>query len=133
RRALQEEIQRLSEEKDRAVATVAEYVARLGEMPTARAGAVGDAARMVADRDLAGTVINVRRSESGVLAEINLGSRDGVKKGWTMIIGDGSTFIGNLRITEVDVNRSVGIVELEDAAGRGEAKAGQRVVARSGE
>ncbi|MFZ9881856.1 MAG: hypothetical protein ACO3QC_10695 [Phycisphaerales bacterium] len=133
RRALQEEVQRLSDEKDRAVATIAEYVARVGEIATARAGAVSDSARVPADRDLTATVINVRRDGGGVLAEINAGARDGVKKGWVMIIGDGSTFIGNLRVTEVDVNRAVGIVELEDPSGRGEAKAGQRAVARSGE
>ena len=40
---------------------------------------------------------------------------------------------GNLRITEVDVNRSVGVVELEDRAARGEVKVGQRAIARSGE
>jgi hypothetical protein len=67
------------------------------------------------------------------LAEINAGSRDGLKPGWVLTIGDGGTFIGNLRITEVDVNRSVGVVELEDAANRGEVRVGQRAVARAGE
>jgi hypothetical protein len=67
------------------------------------------------------------------LAEINAGSRDGLKAGWVLTIGDGGTFIGNLRVTEVDVNRAVGVVELEDASNRGEVRVGQRAVARAGE
>jgi len=131
RRALQEEVKRLADEKDRAVATVADYVATVGELPKAKAGAVSD--RVVANRNVSATVIGVRRENGTTLAEINAGARDGVKAGWTMTIGDGSTFVGNLRITEVDVNRSVGVVELEDAAARGEVKVGQRAIARAGE
>ncbi len=133
RRALQEENKRLGDEKDRAVATVAEYVASVGELKQARTGAVGDGTRVVATKNLAATIINVRRGDGAALAEINAGSRDGVKAGWVLAIGDGSTFVGNLRITEVDVNRSVGVIELEDAGSRGEVKVGQRAVARAGE
>jgi hypothetical protein len=110
RRALQEEVKRLADEKDRALATVADYVASVGELPKARAGAVGE--RVVATRNVSATIISVRRDGNSTLAEINAGSRDGLQTGWTMTIGDGSTFIGNLRITEVDVNRCVGVVEL---------------------
>lgn len=131
RRALQEEVKRLADEKDRAVATVAEYVASVGELPKARAGAVSE--RVVADRNVSASIISVRREKGTTLAEINAGSRDGVKAGWVLTIGDGSTFVGNLRLTEVDVNRAVGVVELEDAASRGEVKVGQRAIARSGE
>jgi len=131
RRALQEEVKRLADEKDRALATVADYVSTVGELPKAKAGAVSD--RVVASRSVSATVIGVRRENGATLAEINAGSRDGVKAGWTMTIGDGSTFVGNLRITEVDVNRAVGVVELEDAASRGEVKVGQRAIARAGE
>jgi len=133
RRALQEEVKRLSDEKDRAVATIAEYVASVGELTKARAGAVGDTQRVVATRNLAATIINVRRGDTAPLAEINAGSRDGIKPGWVLTIGEGSTFIGNLRITEVDVNRAVGVIELEDASARGEVKVGQRAIARAGE
>ena len=133
RRALQEEVKRLADEKDNALATIAEYVASVGEISTARAGAVSDKARVVATKNLAATIINVYRSGNVPLAEINAGSRDGVKTGWVMTIGEGSAFIGNLRITEVDLNRSVGVSELEDANTRGEVKAGQRAIARSGE
>lgn len=133
RRALQEEVKRLSDEKDRAVATIAEYVASVGEITKARAGAVGDVQRVAATRNLSATIINVRRGETAPLAEINAGSREGVKAGWVLTIGDGATFIGNLRITEVDVNRAVGVIELEDPATRGEVKVGQRAIARAGE
>ncbi len=131
RRALQEEVKRLGDEKDRALATVADYVASVGELAKARAGAVGE--HIVATRRVSATIISVRRDGNSTLAEINAGARDGLKAGWMMTIGDGSTFVGNLRITEVDVNRSVGVVELEDAASRGEVKVGQRAIARSGE
>ena len=130
---LQEEVKRLGDEKDTAVATIAEYVASVGELAKARAGAVGDTARVVATKNLSATIINVRRGAEAPLAEINAGSRDGVKAGWVLTIGDGSNFIGNLRITEVDVNRAVGVIELEDAGTRGEVKVGQRAIARAGE
>ena len=131
RRALQEEVKRLADEKDHALATIADYVASVGELAKARAGAVGE--RVVATRSVSSTIISVRRDGNTTLAEINAGSRDGLKAGWVMTIGDGSTFVGNLRITEVDVNRSVGVVELEDATARGEVKVGQRAISRSGE
>ncbi|MDI9404356.1 MAG: hypothetical protein QM516_10830 [Limnohabitans sp.] len=133
RRALQEEVKRLADEKDRAVATVAEYVASVGELAKSRAGAVSDSGRVVATKNMAATIISVRRDGGAPLAEINAGSRDGVKAGWVLAIGEGSTFVGNLRITEVDVNRSVGVIELEDVSARGEVKPGQRAIARAGE
>ena len=133
RRKLQEEVVRLTEEKDQALGTVAKYVAFVGDLPEARAGATGGGARVPADRDLSSTVIAVRRSNDGTLAEINAGTRDGVKDGWVLAITDGSQFIGNLRIIETDVNRATGVVELEDASARGEVKPGMRAIARKGE
>jgi hypothetical protein len=133
RRKLQEEVVRLTEQKDQALGTVAKYVAFVGDLPEARAGATGGGARVPADRDLSSTVIAVRRSSDGTLAEINAGSRDGVKDGWVLAITDGSQFIGNLRIIETDVNRATGVVELEDASARGEVKPGMRAIARKGE
>jgi hypothetical protein len=50
-----------------------------------------------------------------------------------MTIADGSNFVGNLRIVQVDVNRAVGVVELEDVEARGEVKSGHRAIARKGE
>jgi hypothetical protein len=49
-----------------------------------------------------------------------------------MSIADGGKYVGNLRITTVDVNRSVGVVELEQAS-KGEVRTGLRAIARKGE
>ena len=55
----------------------------------------------------------MRRNADQVLAEIDAGSRDGVKVGWNMTIGSGGQFVASLRIIEVDINRATGIVTLE--------------------
>lgn len=133
RRKLQEEVVRLTDEKDQALGTVAKYVAFVGDLPEARAGATSGGARVPADRDLSATVIAVRRNSDGTLAEINAGSRDGVKDGWVLTITDGSQFVGNLRIIETDVNRATGVIELEDASARGQVKPGMRAIARKGD
>ena len=133
RRQLQEQLQRVSEDKERAMADVQRYAALHGSMAP-RAGAAREAGLpVVADRSLSATVIDVKREPDATLAEINAGSRDGVKEGWVMTLADGSNFVGNLRIVQVDVNRSVGVVELEDVDARGEVKAGHRAIARKGE
>ncbi len=133
RRKLQEEVVRLTDQKDQALGTVSRYVAYVGDLPEARAGATGTSARVPADRNLSATVIAVRRSSDGSLAEINAGSRDGVGDGWVMAITDGSRFVGNLRIIETDVNRATGVIELEDKQARGEVKPGMSAIARKGE
>ncbi len=133
KRQLQEQLQKVSEEKERAVAESQRYAALHGSLAP-RAGAAPDAGLpVVADRSLSATLIDVKREPDAVLAEINAGTRDGVKEGWVMTIADGSNFMGNLRIVQVDVNRAVGVVELEDAETRGEVKPGQRAIARKGE
>lgn len=131
RRALQEEVQQLNDERDQAMDTIARYVAYIGELPSARAGAA--TGYRPADRNLSASIVNVRRSEDATLAEINAGSRDGVQEGWVLTIADGSRFVGNLRIIEVDVNRATGVIELEDADARGTVRAGQRAIARKGQ
>jgi len=133
KRQLQEQLQKVSEDKERAMADVQRYAALHGSAAP-RAGATSDAGLpVVADRSLSATVIDVKREPDATLAEINVGSRDGVKEGWVMTIADGSNFVGNLRIVQVDVNRAVGVVELEDAESRGEVKSGQRAIARKGQ
>ncbi len=114
RRALQEELQRMNEQQAATMARMSEYVARFGELDEAPV-----AASVVADRNLTTNVVGVRRSADQVLAEIGAGSRDGVQVGWTMTIGRGSEFLGNLRIISVDVNRATGVVTHEhEARGR---------------
>jgi hypothetical protein len=134
RRALQEEVQRLSEANQQAMETVQRYMAFAGELPTARAGATGggDSVRIPADRDMACSIIGVTTSGDTKLAEINAGSRDGLREGWVLTIADNGRFLANLRITTVDVNRATGVIELEDA-GRGTVVTGQKAIARKGE
>jgi len=133
KRQLQEQLQKVSEDKERAMADVQRYAALHGSAAP-RAGATADAGLpVVADRSLSATLVDVKREPDATLAEINAGSRDGVKEGWVMTIAEGSNFIGNLRIVQVDVNRAVGVVELEDAQGRGEVKAGLLAMSRKGE
>lgn len=108
RRALQEELQRVNEQRAETMARMSEYVARFGEL-----GEASVATSLVADRSLTTNIVGVRRSDEQVLAEIGAGSRDGVRVGWTMTIGRGSQFLGNLRIISVDVNRATGVVTHE--------------------
>jgi predicted nucleic acid-binding Zn-ribbon protein len=128
RRDLEEEVQKLMEAKSQADAR-----GSAPSSPSAALGAAGETERVAADRNLVARIIDVRRTEEAIYAEIDAGSSSGVRQGWTLMVGDGSTFVGDLRIIRVDVNRAVGIVELEDASGRGEVRAGQRAVARKGE
>ncbi len=135
-RQLKEELKQTRDEKDRAQARVTQFVATVGDLPSASAapGATRDVvAKVPADRSISASIVGVTRGADRTLAEINAGSRDGVQPGWSMMIADGNRFIGNLRITHVDVNRSVGAVELEDPSARGEVKAGLRVMSRKGE
>ncbi|MHC4446856.1 MAG: hypothetical protein ACYSXF_03500, partial [Planctomycetota bacterium] len=84
------------------------------------------------DRNLDTTVIGVRREKDQVLVEIDVGSRDGVKEGWRGTISFGGTFIANIRLIEVDINRSVGVLDLEDKD-RGLVEIGHRVFFRAGD
>jgi len=131
RRDLEEEVQKLMEAKTEADARASAPAAPAG--PAAALGAAGETERVAADRNLVARIIDVRRTDEAIYAEIDAGSSSGVRQGWTLMIGDGATFVGDLRIIRVDVNRAVGIVELEDASGRGEVRSGQRAVARKGE
>ena len=131
RRDLEEEVQKLMEDKSQADARAAAPAAPAD--PSAALGAAGETERVAADRNLVARIIDVRRTDEAIYAEIDAGSSSGVRQGWTLMVGDGATFVGDLRIIRVDVNRAVGIVELEDASGRGEVRSGQRAVARKGE
>jgi hypothetical protein len=112
RRALQEELQRVTNERAELMGKVSEYVARFGVL-TEEPVAVS----IMPDRTLTTTVLSVRRTADQTLVEIAAGSRDGIKEGWTMTIGRGATFLGNLRIISVDINRATGVVMLEDSRG----------------
>jgi len=111
RRALQEELQRLSDEHALTLDTLSKIYAIMPDLDSRiRSGA--NTAR-IPDKTLAATVLNVQRSNDQVLVEINAGSRDGVKEGWQMTVSRSGTFIGNLTIINVDIDRSVGRLTLE--------------------
>ena len=141
-RQTQEQLKQASDDRDKTAADaknaneqLKKYGTFAGSLPQARPGATSGAngdAKIPADRSLSATIINVRRGADTTMAEINAGSRDGVQPGWVMSIADGGKYDGNLRITTVDVNRSVGVVELEQA-GKGEVRTGLRAIARKGE
>ncbi|MDP7028747.1 MAG: hypothetical protein QF733_00830 [Phycisphaerales bacterium] len=127
-RALREENARFKRDQRAMEATISEYAARYGAVE----GDVLAADEGIApDRNLEATVLDVARSPERTLVEIDAGSRDGVQTGWEMTVGDGGTFIGRLRIIQVDLNRATGILTLENAT-RGLAKSGQRAYALAG-
>ena len=127
RRAMQEEVQQLKEEHARALDQIAIYGQKYGRLEKEGFEPIAPV-----PTDLDATVLNVRRGLQQTLAEINAGSRDGIKEGWKMTIGRRGTFLGILRIITVDINRATGVVELEDPVGRGRVEAGDRVFTRAG-
>ncbi len=123
RRAMEEELQQLKEEHAHSMEQLGAFVQKFGKLEL-------DARPPAPMIDLDATVTRVRRGNDQTLAEINAGSRDGVKEGWIMTIGRAGSYLGNLRIIAVDINRATGVVELEDPSGRGKVEAGDRVYAR---
>lgn len=126
---LQEQLKESADQRDRDAATIARYEAQVGSLRTASAGEV----RRVADRNLRAKVVRVIDDPAGKLASIDAGERDGVQPGWVLTVSDGTNYIANLRVIEVDVNRAVGVVELEDPAAGRVVAAGQTAIARQGE
>jgi chromosome segregation ATPase len=132
RRALAEELARVKDEHSQALTLVGEYVAAFGDISEVRTGAKRDRG-IAPDKSLTATVVRVERSAGQILAEIDAGSKDGVKENWSMTIGSGKTFIGNLRIINVDINRATGVVTFEDAKTRGAVQVGQTAHAVAGQ
>jgi hypothetical protein len=128
RKALQEQLQRLKDEHANSLNKLAIYVQQHGEIDEA---ALAGAPAVPITEDLDATIIAVRRNSDQVLAEIDAGSRDGVKEGWLMTIGHGGEFIARLRIISVDINRATGIVELENETSR-RVEVGYLAYARAG-
>ncbi len=128
RKVLQEENESLRQVQQRSSEELAQFEANFGSIDGSdRALDEG----IAPDRNLTSTVLDVSRGEN-TLVEIDAGSRDGVQEGWILTIGDGGTFIGRLRIIQVDLNRSTGLLTHEDPA-RGLAQAGHRAYALEGE
>ncbi len=132
---LKEQVAALSSDKAKSDQVVQSFTAKFGPADAASASASASSGAFIEtpDRDVSAKIVNVKRTDNKVYAEIDAGSRDGVKVGWLMTIGDGSRFVGKLMITSVDVNKAVGTVELEDVAARGAVRAGQKVSVRKGQ
>jgi len=133
RRALAEELARLKDDHNKTMADLNKAVA-MGFNPKddVRATAIRDRG-IAPDKTLTAHVIRVERSSGQVLVEIDAGARDGVKKDWSMSIANGGDFIANLRITNVDINRSTGIVTLEKPQERGSVQVGNTAHAMAGQ
>jgi cell shape-determining protein MreC len=130
RRALEEELQRLTDDQQLSSARISEYVARYGALEEDAPLGLDDG--IAPDQNLVATVIDVERGGERTLVEIDAGTRDGVHEGWVMTIGQDGTFIGKLRIIDVDINRAVGVLTLE-SEGRGLAVRGDRAYAVAGQ
>ncbi|MEE2912816.1 MAG: hypothetical protein VX436_03330 [Planctomycetota bacterium] len=122
-----EERHNMEKELDALQAKLDGYITKFGEL---EAFTILDAG-IAPDRTLSAVILTVSRDFDDVLVEINVGSRDGVRKGWVMTVGNNGTFLGRLQIEEVDINRSVGKVTLEDAS-RGLVTPGSTVFAVKG-
>ncbi|MCH2147393.1 MAG: hypothetical protein MK073_06220 [Phycisphaerales bacterium] len=122
-----EERYNMEKQLDALQARIDAYVSKYGELEAVTAVEAG----IAPDRTMTSTVLTVSRNNDDVLVEINAGSRDGVQEGWIMTVGDDGTFLGRLQIEDVDINRSIGRVTLEDAS-RGLVVPGSTVFAMKG-
>lgn len=132
RRSLQEEIQRLSEEHAKSLDQLAQIYAIVPRLEEQIKSGTKLQGGRIPDKNLTSTVLNVERNADQVLVMINAGSRDGVKQGWRMTLARGGTFIGNLEIINVDIDRSVGKVSLE-SRDRGLVSPGDAAIAYAGQ
>ncbi len=131
RRAAQEELQRVREERTSMANELAGFYA---QYPGARERiAAGSRGAVIPTQDIDATILNVSRNASETRAEINAGARDGVVEGMEFNISTQAGFMGKLRIIEVDINRAIGVVELEGASGLGNVAAGMRAWVTKGQ
>ena len=129
RRKLEEELKEMRNEQATAMHRISQYVARHGVLEDE--GLSIDEG-LAPDRNLQATILDISRSDEQVLVEIDAGSRDGIASGWILTVGSDGTFIGKLRVIDVDINRSTGILTLE-SEDRGLAKIGHRAYALMGQ
>ena len=129
RRKLEEELKELRDEQASAMHRISQYVARHGVLED---DDLSIDEGLAPDRNLQATILDISRSDDQVLVEIDAGSRDGVVSGWILTVGSDGTFVGKLRIIDVDINRSTGILTLE-SKDRGLAQIGHRAYALMGQ
>lgn len=117
RRSLQEEVQRLSEVEARLTQTIGYYVRIAGELDVLTS-TMGTVSAPLPDRNITATVTDVRTAEGRTLVEVNVGQRDGIKLGWQLTIGENGEYVGLIRIVDVDINKSTGVLEGNLSSGR---------------
>jgi chromosome segregation ATPase len=94
-----------------------------------KAAAAGiDITTFVADRAPAIDARVLKVNAAGNLVEISIGSDDGIKKGHTMNVFRGNTFLGTITIRELEFDRAVG--EVDKKLQRGQIRAGDNVTTR---
>ena len=120
----------LQEDQASSMDIIGRYIARFGELDAMASAGMLDAG-IEPDRNLDATIVQVRRGGERSYAEINAGSRDGVKVGWIATVGRGGDYVARLRITAVDINRATGVLEMESEAARGLVSVGDRVLIRT--
>jgi hypothetical protein len=128
-RALREENAQYKRDQRTMEVALQEYVSRFGEIAS---GGLAEDEGIAPDRNLEAVVLDVTRQNDRTMVEIDAGSREGVQKGWLLTVGNGGTFIGRLRIIDVDLNRATGILSLENTS-RGLAKPGHKAYAIAGQ
>lgn len=128
-RALREENAQYKRDQHVMELALHEYTSRFGEIAS---GGLAEDEGIAPDRDLEAVVLDVNRVNDRTMIEIDAGSREGVQEGWLLTVGNGGTFIGRLRIIDVDLNRSTGILSLEQES-RGLAKPGHKAYAMAGQ
>ncbi len=126
-RKAQEERHDMEEQLDAMRVQLQAYESKYGKLETVVTVDMG----IAPDKTVSSTVLTVSRTNDDVLVEINAGSRDGVQKGWIMTVGQDGTFLGRLQVEQVDINRSIGRVTLEDPS-RGLVVPGSSVYAVKG-
>ena len=110
KRKAKEERHNMEKQLDSLQASLDAYISKFGELEATTAIGMG----IAPSKTMTSTVLTVSRNNDDVLVEINAGSRDGVQKGWIMTVGKNGTFLGRLQVEQVDINRSIGRVTLED-------------------
>lgn len=112
RRALEEEVTRLGRINDQQMSEMLAYRQQYGELPDVAIGDLGGG--RTPTKQLDANVLSVKKSSDGqTYLELDAGSRDGVEMDWVLTIKQNGQFVALIRITEVDINRSVGVVTLD--------------------
>ncbi|MEM7229420.1 MAG: hypothetical protein AAF432_11465 [Planctomycetota bacterium] len=128
RRALEEEVQRMTRSQSNTLDQLAQYRSTFGALPSVNTGTLGDGG-VTPTIDLQATIVSFEnRADGQTFVEIDAGSRDGVEMDWVMTLSENGSFVAKIRIIDVDINRSVGVVTL---TGDGQIRMGQRATAYS--